>query len=96
MNIKKNTYCQLLCSTDMLHQTTDFPKHMTYRQIGWMSFAVNLSDIAAMGGSPKGFLFSIGLPSSLTFSDVKEIAYGLNACSKFYSTPIIGGDTDKH
>ncbi len=41
----------LVATTDMLHETTDFPGGMTDWQVGWMSVAVTLSDIATMGGS---------------------------------------------
>ncbi len=85
---------QLLSSTDMLHRKTDFPKLMSYVEIGWMAVAVNLSDIASMGGSPIGFLFSIGIPKSINIKNIKKIAKGMSLCSSFYETPIIGGDTD--
>ena len=44
----------LVITTDMLHRATDFPTEMTPWQMGWMSAAVNLSDIAAMGAEPAG------------------------------------------
>lgn len=37
-------------STDMLHETTDFPTGMTDYECGWMAAAVTLSDVASMGG----------------------------------------------
>ena len=42
----------IVASTDMLHENTDFPKGMTDRQIGWMSAAVTISDIASSGAAP--------------------------------------------
>jgi thiamine-monophosphate kinase len=45
----------MVTTTDMLHAKSDFPEIMTPRQIGWMTAAVSLSDIAAMGGpAPQG------------------------------------------
>jgi thiamine-monophosphate kinase len=52
----------LVATTDMFHQATDFPEEMSAWQIGWMSAAGTLSDIAAMGAHPCGLLVSIGLP----------------------------------
>lgn len=94
--ITKKKNFQIICSTDMLHRKTDFPKSMTYFQIGWMSFSVNLSDIASMGCLPVGYLFSIGIPSSIKIKQLESIANGMELCSNIYSTPIIGGDTDIH
>ncbi len=86
----------LLVTTDMLHRNTDFPREMTPWQIGYMSTAVNLSDIAAKGGRPTGVLFSIGLPDELDLKFVEEIYRGMKACASKYGTEIIGGDTDQH
>ncbi|HEY3421650.1 MAG TPA: AIR synthase related protein, partial [Methanocellaceae archaeon] len=44
----------LVVTTDMLHRVTDFPREMTGEDIGWMSVAVSLSDVAAMGATPIG------------------------------------------
>ena len=43
----------LVSSTDMLHETTDFPVGMTEFEMGWMSVAVTLSDIASTGAVPS-------------------------------------------
>jgi thiamine-monophosphate kinase len=61
--------------------------------LGWKSAAVNLSDIAAMGGTPRFCLTSLGLPASLTAEGVAELYRGLNACLKRYRTALAGGDT---
>jgi Thiamine monophosphate kinase len=45
----------LVFSTDMLHEKTDFPEILTPKDIGWMSVAVNLSDLASMGATPSAF-----------------------------------------
>ncbi len=42
----------LVVTIDMLHRVTDFPREMTGEDIGWMSVAVSLSDVAAMGARP--------------------------------------------
>ena len=51
----------LVSSTDMLHETTDFPKGMTEFEMGWMSVAVTLSDIASTGASPSQVKHAVGL-----------------------------------
>lgn len=86
----------LVVTTDMLHRTTDFPAEMTPWQMGWMSAAVNLSDIAAMGAEPTGLLMAIGMPSDTEIAFVEELARGIQACAEFCGTTVIGGDIDTH
>ncbi|MCK4937513.1 MAG: thiamine-phosphate kinase [Methanosarcinales archaeon] len=86
----------LVSSTDMLHESTDFPKGITPWQMGWMSVAVNLSDIAAMGAKPIGIMMAMGLPPNTELDFVKELVEGMDACARQYGTSIIGGDVDQH
>jgi thiamine-monophosphate kinase len=86
----------LVTSTDMLHSSTDFPPGMTAWQMGWMSVAVNLSDIAAMGARPIGIMTALGLPPDTELDFVKALVEGMNACARQQATHIIGGDIDKH
>lgn len=80
-------------STDMLHETTDFPSGMTNRQIGWMSMAVTISDLAAMGSSPRYLTLAIGLDREDRLSD---LVTGAKACCSHYGARYIGGDLDAH
>ncbi len=86
----------LLLTIDMLHRSTDFPDKMTPWQIGWMSVAVNLSDIVAMGGRPIAIATALGLPADTEISFVGEIIEGMNFCARRFNTNIVGGDTDEH
>lgn len=86
----------LVITTDMLHRTTDFPAEMSPWQMGWMSAAVNLSDIAAMGAEPSGLLMAIGMPADTEIAFVEELAKGIQACAEFCGTSVIGGDLDTH
>jgi thiamine-monophosphate kinase len=86
----------LLITTDMLHRKTDFPLRMSGEQIGWMSVAVNLSDLASKGGRPLGVLMAMGIPPDTELGFVEEIAKGMANCASRFGTQIIGGDTDSH
>ncbi|MBU0496914.1 MAG: thiamine-phosphate kinase [Candidatus Thermoplasmatota archaeon] len=86
----KNDY--LLASTDMIHIKTHIHQKMRPWQIGWFIAAINISDIAAKGGTLLGILMSIGLPRQAPIADLKEIMKGADACATHYSTTIIGGD----
>ncbi len=86
----------LLVTTDMLHRKTDFPLQMTARQIGWMSVAVNLSDLASKGARPIGVVMAMGIPSDTELEFIEDIMRGMDDCASKYGTQIIGGDTDSH
>ncbi|MBQ3620267.1 MAG: thiamine-monophosphate kinase [Methanosarcinaceae archaeon] len=86
----------MVSTTDMLHRKTDFPESMSYYEIGWMSAAVNLSDVASMGARPSALLISAGFPASLPLSGIGDIAEGIRDCAHLYGAEIIGGDTDAH
>ena len=86
----------LVVTSDMLHRKTDFPPQMSGYQIGWMSAAASLSDIAAMGATPVGILFAIGLPVETEVGFLDEMIRGISACADQASTTVIGGDVDSH
>jgi thiamine-monophosphate kinase len=86
----------LLVTTDMLHCKTDFPQEMTGRQIGWMSVAVNLSDLASKGARPIGVVMAMGIPPDTEVEFIEEVVKGMDECVLKYGTKIIGGDTDAH
>lgn len=86
----------LVVTTDMLHRTTDFPREMTAEDIGWMSVAVSLSDVAAMGAKPVGVVAAMGIPGDTDVEFVDGIARGMDECARKYGTEIVGGDTDQH
>ena len=86
----------LLSTTDMLHRKTDFPLQMSGWQIGWMSAAVNLSDLASKGAKPVGILMAIGIPPDTELGFFDEIIKGMDDCAHRYGTQVIGGDMDSH
>lgn len=84
----------LLATTDMLLEGVHFDLATTdLYSLGWKSAAVNLSDIAAMGGVPRYCLTALGIPAALTVEDVGEFYRGINACLKKFGTALVGGDT---
>lgn len=83
----------LVATTDMLHETTDFPRGMTDWQKGWMSAAVTLSDIAGMGARPGIVLLAVGLDRG---ERLREILIGAKACCDSCRAELAGGDLDAH
>ncbi|NJD52816.1 MAG: thiamine-phosphate kinase [Candidatus Methanoperedens sp.] len=86
----------LLVTTDMLHRKTDFPQQMSGWQIGWMSVAVNLSDLASKGARPLGVLMAIGVPPDTELDFFDDIIKGMDTCARSSGTQVIGGDMDSH
>jgi thiamine-monophosphate kinase len=84
----------MVATTDMLHKMSDFPDIMTPWQIGWMTVAVNLSDIAAMGAEPSGVLIAAGIPRDTDLYFIDEMFSGFGECANIYGTRILGGDLD--
>ena len=56
---------------------------------------VNLSDLAAKGADPLGFLLAIALPPDWTGAWLGEFARGLGEDAQAYGLPLLGGDTVK-
>ena len=54
---------------------------------------VNLSDLAAKGAKPAGFLLTLALPKSCGDAWLKAFARGLGGDAKTYACPLLGGDT---
>ena len=54
---------------------------------------VNLSDLAAKGAKPIGFLVTLALPKSAPEGWVELFAHGLGDDAAFYECPLLGGDT---
>lgn len=85
----------LISTCDMLIESKHFPKEMSYFQMGLKAVTVNVSDLAAMGANPLGFLLSIALPKDLEVDFFKEIINGVIYACDFYNIPLIGGDTNE-
>jgi thiamine-monophosphate kinase len=56
---------------------------------------VNLSDLAAKGAEPIGFLLALSLPGDWTNDWLEAFAAGLSEDARAYAAPLIGGDTTR-
>ena len=84
----------LIVSTDMLMESIHFLKQdIRPYSLGWKSAAVNLSDIAAMGGRPLASFLSIALPKDIDCEWIEEFIHGYKDISGQYNCPLLGGDT---
>ena len=85
----------LISTCDMLIQSRHFPENMSYYDMGFKAVTVNVSDLAAMGAEPLGFLLAIALPKDLDIDSFKEILEGVLKACDYYEIPLIGGDTNE-
>ncbi|NOX96706.1 MAG: hypothetical protein GXO98_01305 [Nitrospirae bacterium] len=75
-----------------IHFTLDT---LTPYRIGWKALAVNLSDIAAMGGIPRYALVSLGLKAKTSTKFVDGLYRGIKTLGGKCRVSVIGGDTVK-
>lgn len=84
----------LLVSTDLLMEGVHFLRNESSPEdIGWRAAAVNLSDIAAMGGTPVATFLSIALPADAQNEWAERFIEGYSQISHLYNVPLLGGDT---
>lgn len=85
---------QLAISADMLVAGTHFLDDCPAYFIGWKSLAVNVSDMAAMGATPKWATLAIALPE-INEVWLAEFSRGFFACADQFGVSLIGGDTTR-
>lgn len=85
----------LVITTDMLHETTDFPDGTTRYTAGWRSVGASLSDVAAMGADPVGAVAAYGAPT-LDWDDLSAYLDGATDVCEHVGTDYVGGDLDTH
>lgn len=85
---------ELLYSTDMLIEGVHFLRDAASPEdVGWKSLAVNLSDIAAMGGAPVATFLSIALPKGAQVEWAERFISGYAELSRKFNVLLLGGDT---
>jgi len=84
----------LLATTDLMIEDVHFRRRWAAPgDVGWKSLAVNLSDIAAMGGRPRWALIALACPAGVGLEDAEEFYSGLLALASEHGVAVVGGDT---
>jgi len=84
----------LLATTDLLLEDVHFRRRWAEpADIGWKSLAVNISDIAAMGGRPRWALVALACPEGTGVGDIVAFYEGALALARTHDVAIVGGDT---
>jgi thiamine-monophosphate kinase len=68
------------------------PERSRWSDVGWKALAVNLSDIAAMGGEPQIALVTLALPVEFCVEDAVKLYRGLYDAASEYGVTLGGGD----
>lgn len=83
----------VLATTDLVIEGVHFRRGSAVpRDIGWKAMAVNLSDIAAMGGTPRHALVALAIPASTEVREADEFYEGMREAAAPHGVAIVGGD----
>lgn len=93
--IKPRPGYDLVLTTDALVETVHFLPEDSPASIGRKALGVNVSDLAAKGADPVGFLLSLALPDNWTEDWLADFALGLGQAAQDFGCPLLGGDTVK-
>lgn len=82
----------IIVSSDMMIENIHFNPSDSPFLLAKKLLRVNLSDIAAMGSNPYGYLLNIAIPSKLTKDWLQNFCNGLKEDQKLYGMKLLGGD----
>lgn len=91
--LKPRAGCDLVVTTDAIVAGVHFFPDDPPETVAKKALRVNLSDLAAKGAVPRGYLLTLALPASLEESWVKAFAKGLKADQAAFGITLLGGDT---
>ena len=85
----------LVITSDLLLESSHLPSDMSPGMKGMKVVTVNVSDLAAMGAKPIGFILSLGLPEDLPLNEFDAIMDGVLYSCQDYEMGLMGGDTNQ-
>jgi thiamine-monophosphate kinase len=83
---------EMVVTVDAFFESSHFLPHTDAKAVGHKALAVNLSDLAAMGATPRYVLLALVLPQ-VDETWLKGFADGLFALASRFAVELIGGDT---
>jgi thiamine-monophosphate kinase len=87
--------CDLVLKADAIVGGVHFFPDDTAQTVAGKALRVNLSDLAAKGARPLGFLLSLVIPKNIGEDWLAGFAEGLRADAVLFGCPLFGGDTDR-
>jgi len=92
VRLPRGAAAELVTTTDTLAFSTHLLPAAPLRLFGYFACAVSISDLAAMGATPRGMLVALGLPRTTAVGDLEDLALGFrSACNKL-DFDMWGGD----
>ena len=83
----------ILATCDAQVEGIHFTREMcTPADVGWRALAVNLSDIAAMGGAPRYALVSLLVPVSAGSAALEDLYGGMAELARLHGVAVVGGN----
>ncbi|WP_191557750.1 thiamine-phosphate kinase [Metabacillus idriensis] len=89
----KPDYLEIVCADTMTEGVHFLKDASSPKDIGYKAVAVNISDVAAMGGVPKYYLVTIAVPKTWSEEELVELYAGMDEIASTYKMDLIGGDT---
>lgn len=87
---------ELVITTDMLVEGVHFREDtIDFRSLGWKSMAASISDVAAMGGSPRHATISLAIPPDYDVEKLDLLYEGVAEIGRHFNTHVVGGDIVK-
>ena len=83
----------LVVTTDALVEGMHFLSNDPPGSVAKKALRVNLSDLAAKGAEPAGYLLALSLPARIGMIWLEGFAKGLGEDQKTFAVPLLGGDT---
>jgi thiamine-monophosphate kinase len=93
--IKPPSGCDLVLKTDAIVGGVHFFAEDAARSVASKALRVNLSDLAAKGARPLGFLLSLAIPKDIREDWLGGFSEGLRDDAVLFGCPLFGGDTDR-
>src|SRR5690606_39061176 len=87
---------ELAISTDMLVSSRHFFADADPQKLGYKALAINLSDMAAMGATPRWVVLSLALPDPIVAAHkqwLQAFADGFHELAEVHQVALVGGDT---
>src|SRR5712672_4451344 len=87
--------CDVVLTTDGVISGVHFFPDDPADAVARKALRINLSDLAAKGAKPLGFLLSLAITKDIDDRWLKKFTAGLRADIKKFGCPLLGGDTDR-
>jgi thiamine-monophosphate kinase len=85
---------RLIATTDLLIEDVHFRRrYAEAADVGWKALAVNISDVASMGGRARWALVALACPAGTTPEEIDAFYAGALALAREHGVAVVGGDT---